>query len=109
MAAPKNPETLSARMAKKRRQRTGDLQAIRRKLWIAILHAEDTLEQAEESELRLKAVHALSQCCGQYSKLLEIGELEARLAALEERVQGRQNGRKNAPTQRPRTQAGISG
>ncbi len=88
MANP-NPDPLKARMGKKKRQRTGDLQAIRRKLWIAILHAEDTLEQAEEPELRLKAVHALSQCCGQYSKLLEIGELEARLAAIEERLRGK--------------------
>ena len=100
MAAPKKPETLSARMARKRRQHTGDLQAIRRKLWMAILHAEDTLEQAEEPELRLKSVHALSQCCGQYIKLLETGEIEARLAAIEERVQGRHN----APIQRPRAQ-----
>ncbi len=105
MAAPKKPETLSARMARKRRQHSGDLQAIRRKLWMAILHAEDTLEQAEEPELRLKAVHALSQCCGQYIKLLETGEIEARLAVLEERVQGRHN----APIQRPRAQARNSG
>jgi hypothetical protein len=83
MAAPKTPQTLSARMAKKRRQRVGDLPALQRMVWIALLHAQDVLERAEDAELRLKAIHALSQCAGQYAKLLEVGELEARLAALE--------------------------
>ncbi len=78
-----------ARMGKKKRQRTGDLHALQRKLWIALLHAEDVLEQAEEPELRLKSIHAFSQCAGQYAKLIEVGELESRLAALEARVQGK--------------------
>jgi hypothetical protein len=88
MAAPKKPQTVSARMAKKKRQRTGDLPALQRMVWIALLHAQDVLEQAEESELRLKAIHALSQCAGQYAKLLEIGELEARVQALEQQREG---------------------
>jgi hypothetical protein len=81
-----HPDALKARMAKKCRQRTGDLPALQRKLWRALLHAEDVLEQAEAPELRLRAVHAVSQCAGQYAKLLEVGELEARLAALEEQM-----------------------
>ncbi len=81
-----NANPLKARMAKKKRQRTGDLMALQRKVWTALLHAEDCLEQAEEPELRLKAIHALSQCAGQYAKLLEVGELEARLAELESKV-----------------------
>jgi hypothetical protein len=32
------------------------------------------------------AVHAVSQCAGQYAKLFEIGELEARPGALEQRL-----------------------
>ncbi len=104
MANP-NPDPLKARMAKKRKGRTGDLPALRRKLWVALLHAEDVLENATEPELRLKSIHAFSQTAGQYAKLLEIGELEARLALLEERVQGRHN----APIQRPRAQARNSG
>lgn len=89
MAAPNNPQTLKARMAKKKRQRTGDLKALQRKVWTALLHAEDVLEDAAEPELRLKAIHALSQCAGQYAKLLEVGELEARLSELEVKVAGR--------------------
>ena len=36
-----------------------------------------------DSERATLDVSALSQCCGQYAKLLEVGELEARLAVLE--------------------------
>jgi hypothetical protein len=60
---------------------------LQRKLWGVILHAEEVLKGAStagDRELTLKAIHALSQCCGQYAKLLEIGELEARLQAREE-------------------------
>jgi hypothetical protein len=31
--------------------------------------------QGDNPELCLKAVHAVSQCAGQYAKLLEVGEL----------------------------------
>ena len=56
-------------------------------LWGALLKAEAVLDAAtNDSELTLKAVHAVSQCAGQYSKLLEVGELDARLAALEAQV-----------------------
>jgi hypothetical protein len=89
MAAPNNPQTIQARMAKKKRQRTGDLKALQRKVWVALMYAEDVLEEATETELRLKAIHALSQCAGQYAKLLEVGELEARLTELEVKVTGR--------------------
>ncbi len=92
MAAPKDPQTLPARLAKARRRKPGDIEALKRMVWNAITHAQEVLEQSAldgEPELRLKAIHALSQCAGQYSKLIEVGELEARLAALEARVQGK--------------------
>lgn len=76
-----------ARLKKKSARKPGDLRGIQRKLWAAILHAEETMEaaaQADNHELTLKAIHALSQCAGQYAKLLEIGELEARMQALEQ-------------------------
>jgi hypothetical protein len=52
------------------------------------LHAETILEHAsqeENPELVLRAVHAISQTAGQYAKLLQIGEIESRLRAVEER------------------------
>jgi hypothetical protein len=38
-----NPNPLQARMAQKKRQRTGNLPALLRKMWVAVLHAEDVL------------------------------------------------------------------
>jgi len=80
-----NPDPLRARQAKKRRGKPGDLPALLRVVWAALLEADAVLQSThgDNPELCLKAVHAVSQCAGQYAKLLEIGELEARIAALE--------------------------
>jgi hypothetical protein len=86
MANP-HPDPLRARLAKKRRRRAGGLPQLTAILWKALLEAESVLQAAEEPALRLRAVHALSQCAGQYAKLLEIGELEARIQALEQGAQ----------------------
>jgi len=80
-----NPNPLPARQAKKRRGKPGDLAALQRLVWAALLEADAVLQrtQGANPELCLKAVHAVSQCAGQYTKLLEVGELEARITALE--------------------------
>ena len=78
-----NPSPHHARIARKRRRKPGDLAAVTRVLWQAIVVAEDLLHDAEEADMQLRCVHALSQAAGQYAKLLEVGELESRLAALE--------------------------
>lgn len=80
-----NTNPFEARLAK-RRQRAGDLQAARSKLWRAILRAEKVLVASDNTpEVTLKAVHAIAQSIGQYVKVHETGELEARLEALERR------------------------
>ena len=68
----------------------GNLRDLLQVLWQALLEAQAVLEAAgeAEAELKLKAVHAISQCGGQYAKLLEVGELEARLAAVEQAQRG---------------------
>jgi hypothetical protein len=43
---------------------------------------------ADNPELRLKAIHAIIQAGSAYAKLLEIGELEARLSAVEQAQRG---------------------
>jgi hypothetical protein len=78
-----NPNPFHARMAKKRARKPGDLRALQRMLWRALLEAKTVFLESDNDELSLKAVHALSQASGQYAKLLEIGELEARVVALE--------------------------
>jgi hypothetical protein len=85
-----NPNPHAARMAKKRARKPGNLPQLLRMLWHALLEAQAVLDTAtaDEAELKLRAVHALSQASRQYAKLLEIGELEAQLSALEQQMQG---------------------
>jgi hypothetical protein len=86
-----NPSPYKARLAKKRPRRPGDLRQLTRVLWRAILEAEAILAHADDAELTLRAVHAISQASGQYAKLIEVGEFEARLKVLED-AQMRRNG-----------------
>lgn len=74
------------RPARRRRHKPGDLAALTRVLWQAILEGEAILARPESDEQALRAIHALSQACGQYSRLLSQGELESRVAALEATV-----------------------
>jgi hypothetical protein len=90
-----NPDPFKARLGRRRRRRkVGDLAALQRKLWGAICEADGVIVGADADELRLKAIHALVQAGMAYAKILEIGEYEARLAALEQqlRLAGRRLG-----------------
>jgi hypothetical protein len=80
-----NPNPYQARIAskRKRRARNGSLATAQRVLWNAILRVEEALETASGTEMVVKCTHALSQSLASYGKLIEIGELEARLKALE--------------------------
>ena len=84
-----NPSPHKARIAKKRKGKPGDMPRLLRVVWSALLEAERVMESTDSDnpELTLKAVHAVSQCAGQYAKLLEVGELEARIVALEVQAQ----------------------
>jgi hypothetical protein len=89
-----NANPYKARMAKAARKRPrdpGDLRQLTRVLWQAILEAEEILTRAVDDELTLRAVHAISQAAGQYARLLEVGEFEARLPQIEDNQQ-RRNG-----------------
>ena len=84
---PRNPH--AAALVRKK-HRPGNLHDLLRVLWQALLEAQAVLEAADatQAELKLKAVHAISQCAGQYHKMLETTELEARLAAVEAAQRG---------------------
>lgn len=69
-----------------KRVRPGDLDALRRKLWRAILAAELLLEHGG-AQTRLRAVYAISQAAAGYRAILSDVELEARIAALEARAE----------------------
>ena len=77
-----NADPTKARLAKKRKRKPGNMQAVAGKLWAALEAAEELLAE-DDPHLRLKAVHALSQVAGSYAKVYEVGELEARTQALE--------------------------
>ena len=79
-----NPSPYQARLGRKLRGKPGDLPQLQLILWHALKRAQGILEAAtEDDDAALRAIHAISQVAGQYAKLLEIGEFEARLAALE--------------------------
>jgi hypothetical protein len=78
-----NPNPYKARLAQRRPRKTGDLPMLTRVMWRAVLEAEEILANADEPELKLRAIHAIVQAGSGYAKLLEIGEWEGRLAALE--------------------------
>ena len=86
MAAPKDPVTHLARLAKRARRSSGSLNTARLRLNRALEAAEacllDSAEAGDQAGV-LKAVHAITQATGTFSKLVEVGELEARLGELE--------------------------
>jgi hypothetical protein len=86
-----NPNPWPARLAKRRAHKPGTMSDVLKVLWTAIKDAEYLLYSAEDPEFRLRCVHALSQAAGQYAKLIEVGEFEARLTVVED-AQARRNG-----------------
>lgn len=92
MAAPKNPTTHLARLHKRNRRSAGDLAAARKKLYRALEMAEACMMDAAAEDDRagvLKAVHATTQAASAFARLVEVGELEARLHELEEALTAR--------------------
>ena len=91
-----NPNPHKARAAKKKHARlrkTGDLTDMRRELWRAILCAKEVLlDPSSDPSTTLKAVHAITSASTAYARLVEIGEIEARLEAVEELLKHRRNG-----------------
>ncbi len=65
-----------------KRVRAGNLDALKRKLWRALLTSENLLGSSDP-QVRLRAVHATSQAAGVYRSIYETADLEARIAELE--------------------------
>ncbi len=91
-----NPNPHQARVAKKKQARLrkiGTLADMQRELWRAILCAKDVLQDPDsDTSATLKAVHAITSASTAYARLVEIGEIEARLEAVEELLKERRNG-----------------
>jgi hypothetical protein len=79
----------AGKIARRRAYKPGDVHQLLRMVWQALVEAESVLLESDDPELTLKACHAISQCGGQYMKLLETSDLESRLAALEDQLRGK--------------------
>ncbi|HLA64453.1 MAG TPA: hypothetical protein VK610_08485 [Rhodothermales bacterium] len=66
-------------------EKPGELADVRATLWKALGRVEEMTADTDKG-LALKATHALVQVAGVYLKVLEVGEMEARLAELEARL-----------------------
>jgi len=87
-----NPNPVKARLAQRRRRRAGDLRALTKAVWQAIRDAETALESAKTNDERCRAIHAMAAIANSYSKVLQLGEYEGRLAALEKGLEEIKNG-----------------
>lgn len=74
-----------ARAGKKARSKPGDLKAVAAIVWTALETAQDLLE-SQDTNQQLRACHAVFQGSAAYAKVLEVGELERRIQALEEKA-----------------------
>ena len=82
----------AAKRRKRQQQAAGTLPEARQALWRAISSAEDVLASSrDEPALTLRAVHALTQSIQSYVRVVEAVELEARVQALEERLDEHQS------------------
>ena len=73
---------MSSQKRRPRRGKPGDLNALKRELWHAVVTAADLLDSTD-TKTKLSAVHALSQSAGSYRALCESVDLENRVAELE--------------------------
>jgi hypothetical protein len=77
-----NPNSLTARLGKKKKSKPGNLKDVLGIVWEALETARELLGDSDPV-MQLKAVHGVTQAAMGYAKLYEVGELENRLAALE--------------------------
>ena len=68
-------------------RKAGDLATLKKKMWRAVLSAEDILTSPLVStDQQLRAVHALVQAGGAYMKLLERADLQEQLDSLKAEI-----------------------
>jgi restriction endonuclease Mrr len=88
-----NAETAArARLAKKRARKTGTIKDALKVVWAALQTAHEILKH-KDTAVRLKAVHAVSQTAATFTRMVEVGEFEARLDALEKAEAEHRKGR----------------
>ncbi len=71
---------------RRRRRKPGDIAALRRVLWSALVEIEAILDD-DDPAMKIKAGHALGTLSGSYLKALEMTDIAARIDELERLVQ----------------------
>jgi hypothetical protein len=71
---------------------TGDLQAVKHRLWAVLLSSYDGIVEEADPQVRRAHYYAFTAIVSAYSKPIEVGELEARIAALEAAAEAERNG-----------------
>ncbi len=64
-------------------RKVGDLKALQRMLWWAVLRLRHILETTDDPDLELKAIYALSTAAGAFIKATEVGQLQQQVEALQ--------------------------
>jgi hypothetical protein len=85
-----NPNPHQARTAKKKRAKPPSIREASLIVWKALEAAQAILKETDPT-LKLKACHCVFQGAQAFAKLHEVGELEARLLALEQALPGSPN------------------
>ena len=85
---------LVARLGKRAKNKPGDLSQLAEVVWDALETARGILESSNTAE-QLKACHAVFQGASAYAKVVQVGELEARLEVLEQAAGLRQGAASN--------------
>ena len=74
---------------RKHRPQPGNMAALSRICWRALLTAEDVLMAADTPELKLRACNTIGQMSGYYTRICETLDLVARVEALEQALKHR--------------------
>jgi hypothetical protein len=76
----------AGKLVRRRAYKPGDQHQLLRMVWQALIESESVLLVAEDPDVILRAVHALTQAASVYSKLLEAADVDTRLKAVEATV-----------------------
>ena len=80
---------------RRRRRKAGDLEALKREVWHAILAAADMLDDPDaEMADRLRAANAVASLAGVYRSVYADADLLPRLEAIEARLASERGGRR---------------
>jgi HAMP domain-containing protein len=86
---PNNSNPWKARMGRRLQAKPGDLEAAKCHTWAVLMEAFESIGEAEDSDDKRRWALAYSQLLGNFVRLYEIGEVEARLKVMETSVEGR--------------------